>query len=199
MPYQEPNQNASRRQHHNRARRAGGREFDWETGPGRIVGRPGPRGPRRGKKGGDVRAATLILLDKAPSHGYGLIQQIAELSGGTWAPSPGSIYPVLQQLEDEGLIGFERIEGRKTATLTDAGRKYLTENREALGDPWKVDSATRNRDTDESSNLAAAAKSMNSAAKQVMADGTEAQQLKAAEMIAETRRKLYALLAEDDT
>ena len=198
MPYEERNQNASRRHQHNRARRAGGREFDWETGPGRIGGRPGPRVPRRGKKGGDVRAATLILLDKAPSHGYGLIQQIAELSGGTWAPSAGSIYPVLQHLEDEGFIEFERVEGRKTASLTETGRTYVAQNREALGDPWNVESANRGRDLDQENGLAAATKSVNSAAKQVLADGTVDQQLKAAELISQTRRKLYALLAEDD-
>ena len=69
-------------------------------------------------------------------HGYELIQQIADKTGGVWTPSPGSIYPALQQLEDEGLLAFEPVEGRKTATLTDAGRAYVEEHRTELGAPW---------------------------------------------------------------
>ena len=69
-------------------------------------------------------------------HGYELIQQIQDKTGGLWVPSPGSIYPALQQLEDEGLVAFERVEGRKTATLTEAGTAYVTEHRAELGAPW---------------------------------------------------------------
>ena len=71
---------------------------------------------------GDVRAALLLLLEAQPKHGYQLIQEIGDKTGGVWTPSPGSIYPALQQLEDEGLLAFERVDGRKTATLTDEGR-----------------------------------------------------------------------------
>lgn len=195
------NENSPRqaKHQHDRARRPNAtREFDWETGPGRLGSRPGPRGGRRGRKGGDVRAATLLLLEKAPAHGYSLIQQIAERSNGSWAPSPGSIYPVLQQLEDEGHIEFERVDGRKTASLTESGAKYIADNRDALGDPWASDQAAREAEAAESAGLAAVTKSMNSAAKQVLADGSPTQQAKAAELIADTRRKLYALLAEDE-
>lgn len=189
---------AGKPRHPRRARRAGGpQDFDWEPGPGRS-GRPGPRGPRRGRKGGDVRAAALLLLAESPAHGYHLIQQIAVRSEGAWSPSPGSIYPVLQQLEDEGFIEFERIEGRKTATLTDTGRAYVDEHRDALGEPWNAEQLGRGIPA-ESAALNTALKSLMSAARQVMAEGTPAHQAQAADVVSEARRRLYGLLADDDT
>src|SRR5690349_3515506 len=98
---------------------------------GRGGGRRGGRGGR-----GDVRAAVLLLLAEEPMHGYQLIQQITERSDGVWTPSPGSVYPALSQLEDEGLVSFDRVEGRKTASLTDDGRRYVEEHRGELGSPW---------------------------------------------------------------
>src|SRR5688500_4341745 len=76
----------------------GGRGYD---GPGRH--RHGPRGGGRRRRG-DARAAILVLLAEAPRNGYGITQEIEERSAGAWRPSPGSVYPVLQQLEDEGLV-----------------------------------------------------------------------------------------------
>ena len=88
-----------------RGRRDDARDFGWDFGPGFGHGQPGRRrGRRRGGRGGDVSAAALLLLTEQPAHGYQLIQEIGERSDGAWKPSPGSIYPVLQQLEDEGLI-----------------------------------------------------------------------------------------------
>ena len=77
-------------------------------------------GPRMGR--GDVRAAVLALLAEGPMHGYQIIREIEERSGGSWKPSPGSVYPTLQLLADEGLISSEESNGRKTYSLTDAGR-----------------------------------------------------------------------------
>ena len=80
-------------------------------GPGRRAGR------------GDIRAAILTLLAEEPMHGYQVIQVISERSGGNWTPSPGSVYPTLQQLEDEGLIEAAASEsGRRVFALTDDGR-----------------------------------------------------------------------------
>ena len=64
------------------------------------------------------------------------MQELEERSGGVWRPSPGSIYPALSQLEDEGLVRSDESAGRRAFQLTDAGRAYLEENREALGSPW---------------------------------------------------------------
>src|SRR3954464_14106765 len=96
-------------------------------------------GRRRRMRRGDVRAALLVLLAEEPRNGYGLMQEIEERSDGEWRPSPGSVYPALSQLEDEGLIRSLEEAGRKAFERTDAGRAYVEENREALGTPWELD------------------------------------------------------------
>src|SRR3954454_19201335 len=87
---------------------------------------------RRRARRGDVRAALLVLLAEEPRNGYGLMQEIESRSGGAWRPSPGSVYPALQQLEDEGLVRATDAAGRKAFELTDEGRAYVTENADAL-------------------------------------------------------------------
>jgi len=148
---------------------------------------------------GDVRAAVLILLAEQPMHGYQIIQEIAERSGGVWQPSPGSIYPVLQQLEDEGLLLIEQTEGRKVASLTEAGRAYVEENRAEFEEVWK---ALSNSNVDESMqemrNLVVNLKQIGIAAKQVAKVGTGSQVAEARKVLADTRRRLYLILAEDD-
>src|SRR5919108_1951248 len=92
-----------------------------------------PRGPRARR--GDVRAALLVLLAEEPRNGYQLMQEIEQRSDGVWRPSPGSVYPALQQLEDEGLVRVEPGEGRKAYGLTDEGRAYVEEHADELGAP----------------------------------------------------------------
>src|SRR5690242_19528879 len=98
----------------------------------------GGHGRGRRARRGDVRAALLVLLHEQPRNGYQLIQEIEQRSEGAWRPSPGSVYPALQQLEDEGLVRTEETEGRRTYALTDEGRGYVEENRDDLGEPWKA-------------------------------------------------------------
>src|SRR3954470_6549762 len=86
---------------------------------------------------GDVRAAILAVLAEESLNGYQIIQEIAERSGGIWKPSPGSIYPTLQQLEDEGLVRQVDLEGRRTFTLTDEGRTYVGDHPDEAGAPWQ--------------------------------------------------------------
>src|SRR6201992_1633393 len=97
----------------------GGREEFMRSrgfgGPGR-----GGRGPRARR--GDVRAAVLALLADRPMHGYEMIKEIEERSEGAWTPSAGSIYPMLQLLEDEGLIRGEETDGKRRFSLTREGR-----------------------------------------------------------------------------
>ena len=71
-------------------------------------------------------------------NGYQIIQEVAERSGGAWKPSPGSIYPTLQQLEDEGLVTADAAVGRRTFTLTDEGRAYVAEHAEEVSAPWEA-------------------------------------------------------------
>src|SRR3954453_19928044 len=121
------------RHHERRAYRQGrGRGRRHEHGGGRRY-----RHADRARRG-DVRAAVLLALQDAPMHGYQLIQEIDERSGGAWHPSPGAIYPALALLEDEGLVTITVDGGRKMAKLTDAGRTYIEENRDSLGDPFSV-------------------------------------------------------------
>ncbi|WP_332642160.1 PadR family transcriptional regulator [Aeromicrobium sp.] len=197
------NNNSS--EHRNPADRRRGRGhtdfgFGREFGPG--FGGPGfggpgrPRGRRRGGRGGDVRAAALLLLSEQPQHGYQLIQEIGERSDGAWKPSPGSIYPVLQQLEDEGLISFDRVDGRKTATLTDDGAAYVEENRDQLGTPWED---TSPHPAPEALEIRVAFRDLTNAWKQVATTGTPAQNSKASAVLNDARKALYRILADDES
>ena len=162
-------------------------------GPGFGPGGRG-RGPGRRAGRGDIRAAILLLLAEEPMHGYQLIQQIGERSGGTWRPSPGAIYPALNLLEDEGLVVITAESGRKMATLTEAGGTYVTENAEQLGSPWE-DAASR--PTSPGRALRGALEALGAAAHQVARTGTDQQATKALEVLDRARRDLYLILAGD--
>src|SRR4051794_26451555 len=97
----------------------------------------GGRGGKRARRG-DIRSAILLLLAEEPRNGYGLMQEIEERSGGIWRPSPGSVYPALSQLEDEGLVRVVEEEGRKTFTLTDEGKQHVAANKERIGTPCET-------------------------------------------------------------
>lgn len=197
-----------RRGHGPRSRGHEGRDFGpggfgpRGFGPGGFgPGGFGPGGPRRGggrRPGrggrGDVRAAILVLLNEGPMHGYQLIQQIAERSGGVWTPSPGSVYPALSQLEDEGLVQLERVEGRNNASLTEAGTQYVSEHREELGSPWDEASGAV---SSEAHDLRAEVRAVMAAAQQVSQVGTAAQVAEASRLLAEARKSLYRILAGD--
>ena len=101
----------------------------------RAVRAEGRRRTRMGR--GDVRTAVLALLAEKPMHGYQIIQQIEERSGGSWKPSPGSVYPTLQLLADEGLIRAEESNGRKTYSLTEEGREVADAAAEKSA-PWEA-------------------------------------------------------------
>ncbi|WP_280391635.1 PadR family transcriptional regulator, partial [Nocardia wallacei] len=171
-----------------------GRLFGPGCGPGGRCGRGRGRGGR-GRRG-DVRAAILLLLQERPMHGYELIQQIRERSEDVWRPSPGSIYPALSQLEDEGLVLIDKVAGRKTAKLTDAGAEYVQSHRDDLGDPWQE---VRDGVGDQALDLRELVGQLMGAVAQVARAGTPEQAAKAAEVLTEARRSLYRILADDDT
>ena len=155
----------------------------------------GPGGPRRRMRRGDVRGAILLLLAEQPFNGYGLMQEIEARSDGVWRPSPGSVYPALAQLEDEGLVAAQESDGRKEFTLTDAGREYVEANREKLGEPW----ADVNKDVGEGPiAIRRLIGPLAAAAMQVAQVGSDAQVEQARELLVETRKRLYQLLAEDE-
>jgi DNA-binding PadR family transcriptional regulator len=164
-------------------------------GPFGPPGPPGPwRGRGRGRRGrGDVRAAILALLAERPMHGYEMIQELEARTGGVWRPSPGSVYPTLQLLEDEGLIAGEESEGRRRFALTDAGRAEA--ERQDQRAPWEQVTAGVAPGT---WNLRDAIAQVAQASWSVGSVGTEAQQAKALEILHDARRRLYAILAEGD-
>jgi DNA-binding PadR family transcriptional regulator len=164
-------------------------------GHGGPFGGPGERGQRRGGRGQrpNVRPAILALLLERPMHGYEMIQELESRTGGIWRPSPGSIYPTLQLLEDEGLIEAEANGGRKRYTLTDAGRSEA--ETAAQNPPW----AQFTDDTmSQVQDFRDAAFGIMSALKQVGFNGTPEQRARALEILNETKRKLYAILADGE-
>jgi DNA-binding PadR family transcriptional regulator len=151
------------------------------------------RGPK--VRRGDVRAAILDVLAVEPMNGYQIIQQIAERSGGAWKPSPGSVYPTLQQLEDEGLVEGSEAEGRRTVRLTEEGRTYVAEHPEELADTWRsFDEPAATGSADFKPLIG----QVMAAVWQIIMSGNQQQQAEAAEILSETRRKLYGLLAEGE-
>jgi DNA-binding PadR family transcriptional regulator len=156
-------------------------------------GGPMPPGPAPKVKKGDVRAAALALLAEGPRNGYQIIQEIAERSQGIWRPSPGSVYPALQQLEDEGLVRPEEDGGRRTYHLTDAGFAHLRERREGA-DPWEEVADSVSAEMVDLHRLLA---QVGMAMRQVMVAGGPGQRDDARKILADTRRALYRLLAED--
>ena len=181
------------------------RIFMWEAGPG--LGPPGHfftkqlHGPgemafgrRRRTRRGDVRAAMLLLLEEEPRNGYQVMQELEQRSEGAWRPSPGSVYPALQLLADEGLIRGETREGGTVYELTESGRAYVDEHRDRLGEPWAQAGEHLPDDIRELMHLAM---QVGIATRQVTQAGSEDQRKAAAELLTETRRKLYGILAGD--
>jgi DNA-binding PadR family transcriptional regulator len=139
-----------------------------------------------------VRAAALALLAERPMHGYEMIQELEERTGGVWRPSPGAVYPALQLLEDQGLVQADADTGKRQFELTDAGREEAAK----AGDrkPW--DDVTAGIEPTQLK-LGSAIKPIVIAIRQVLEAGTEAQQQAAVDVLNESRRRLYAILAED--
>jgi DNA-binding HxlR family transcriptional regulator len=148
-------------------------------------------GPRMAR--GDVRAAVLALLAEKPMHGYQIIHEIEERSGGSWKPSPGSVYPTLQLLADEGLISAKESNGRKTYSLTDEGKK-LADAASEHSAPWEAGGSSNNG---RPAALAKAGIALAQAAAQVGRSGNHEQVDQAVAVLDEARRKLYSILAQD--
>jgi DNA-binding PadR family transcriptional regulator len=157
-----------------------------------MAGQQQSRGPR--VKRGDVRAAILDVLATQPMNGYQIIQQIAERSGGAWKPSPGSVYPTLQQLEDEGLVEGTEVEGRRVLQLTEAGRTYVADHPEEMAATWRAFDTSG----EETHELKPVIGQVMAAVWQVVMSGNRQQQAEAAEILADARRQLYGLLAEGE-
>jgi DNA-binding PadR family transcriptional regulator len=147
-------------------------------------------------KRGDVRAAALALLAEGPMNGYQIIQEIGERSDGVWRPSPGSVYPALQQLEDEGLIVAQADEsGRRSYQLTGEGRDYVEAHPEEVRAPWD---AVAGSVGDSAIQMRSLVGQVGMAAFQVLSAGTDAQVRQARQILTDARKALYRVLAADD-
>lgn len=147
--------------------------------------------PRMNK--GDVRSAVLSLLLEQPMHGYQIIREIEDRSGGSWKPSPGSVYPTLQLLTDEGLVQAEESNGRKTYSLTAEGRAAAGDETTERTAPWE---SAGSRDGGRMTALPKAGIELAQAAAQVGRTGDKEQIAQAVEILDEARRKLYSILAQ---
>jgi DNA-binding PadR family transcriptional regulator len=145
-----------------------------------------------------VRTAILDVLAVEPMNGYQIIQQIAERSGGAWKPSPGSVYPTVQQLEDEGLVEGAEQDGRRLLRLTDEGRRYVEEHADDMAATWRAFDQAASDAEDAPGDLKPVIGQVMGAVWQIIVSGTRQQQAEAAEILADTRRRLYGLLAEGD-
>jgi DNA-binding PadR family transcriptional regulator len=155
----------------------------------------GPRGRGRKARRGDIRTAALLLLAEQPRNGYEIMQEVEERSGGVWRPSPGSVYPALSQLEDEGLIRSQEQDGRRVFALTDAGRAHVEERGSGRPAPWEQMSGEV---SDEAHELGRLMREVASAFVQVMRTGSRSQIAKAGEVLAGARRDLYRILADGE-
>ena len=197
-PEEGPGHHGGPGRHGGHRHRGGPRGGGFGGGPFGGFGLGGGRGPRgRGRKArrGDIRTAALLLLAEEPRNGYQIMQEVQERSDGVWRPSPGSVYPALAQLEDEGLIRSEELEGRKLFQLTDAGSAYVQERGDDKPAPWEQMSGDV---SDLAFELSRLIREVASAFTQIMRTGSEAQMAEARKVLALTRRDLYRILADGD-
>ncbi|MGA8372549.1 MAG: PadR family transcriptional regulator [Acidimicrobiales bacterium] len=165
--------------------------FGRHGGMGGFGGPMFGRGPKVGR--GDVRAAILALLSEKPMHGYQIITELTERSGGVWRPSPGSVYPTLQALEDEGLITADKAEGRRVFDLTVEGLQVAKEAGDGPA-PWEDAAQDADRSLVDLRNLTF---QVGAAIMQVAQAGSARQIETVQGILNETRRKIYQVLAED--
>lgn len=171
--------------HHDMAHKFFGRHG---FGPARFGGMGMGNPARRG----DVQPAVIALLKERDMHGYQIIQELTERSGGAWSPSPGSIYPTLQALEDQGLVSSEKVGGKRVFTLTDAGREYADTLPEQA--PWDDMSVG----FESTRKLREVVGGLMAATFQVGRTGSSQQVEKTVAILTEARKRIYELLASDE-
>jgi DNA-binding PadR family transcriptional regulator len=194
--------------------RRGGEWGGWQWGPPNRRSGPPPwlvglfglasqeqsRAPRARR--GDVRVAILAVLADGPLNGYQVIQEIADRTGGAWRPSPGSVYPTISQLEDEGLVEGDDDRGRRTVRLSDSGREYLDQHEDEVAGVWAPFAEGSTRDQDDGdvgldfASLKPELGRVMNAVWQIITTGTDEQRRAAIGVLVEARRALYQILAD---
>lgn len=167
-------------------------------GPGRggFGGRGGPRGHRARR--GDVAVGVLAVLADQPMHGYELIRELEVRSGGAWHPSPGSVYPHLQLFQDSGFVTSEERDGKRIYSITDAGRALLAERGGPAGQmPWDLAREGAREGNERFGKLFGEMSQVGAAVMQVSRTANPEQVERVAQILAEARKKVYGILAED--
>ncbi|HEX2702084.1 MAG TPA: PadR family transcriptional regulator [Solirubrobacteraceae bacterium] len=164
-------------------------------GPRGFAGPGGFRGRGGKARRGDIRTAALLLLAEEPRNGYAIMQEIEQRSDGVWAPSPGSVYPALAQLEDEGLIRSEEQDGRKQFAITDSGREHLAKRPEDAPAPWDT---LQGGVSSEVRELFGLLRQVAIAASQLAQTASETQIVEARKVLSDARRAIYRILGEGD-
>jgi DNA-binding PadR family transcriptional regulator len=173
------------------ARRSPGRDRDpWGGGRGGWGGERGAWGGGRRMARGDIRRAILSALRDGPAHGYAVMRRLEEMSGGLWRPSPGSVYPHLQMLEDEGMVGSSEENGTRTFQLTEAGAAEAAAQTPL---PWQ----NSGEGDDQIRGLRVAVTQLMGAAKQLSGAGENGQIERGIAVVQKARKELYQILAED--
>lgn len=157
------------------------------------------RGQREGSWGdeqrtprGDIKYLLLALLAEQPQHGYQLIKELEARQGGFYRPSPGSVYPTLQLLEEGGYLTSEQIEGKRVYTITDSGRELLAERDNAGGLRDQVDTQQPLIE------LKNAVMELTAAVMQVARGGNLDRVGRVREILKRAKREIYSILAEED-
>lgn len=172
--------------------RKGGWGHGWKGGYGMGAGPFFPGRPKVSR--GDVRSAILHLLAEEPMHGYQMMSELSERTEGIWQPSPGSIYPTLNQLEDEGLVRAEEEDGKKVYSLTEEGRAEVdSDDQEA---PWERFSSPYSKGL---MDLRDAVFQAGAAVMQVARAGSEDQVSRTQEILEDAKRRIYEILAEEES
>lgn len=187
---------ASQHEHEGHRGRGRGRGFGGPGGPGG----PGPWGPnpwgrgprRRRRERGDVRASILLLLAEQPRHGYEILTELADRSEGQWQPSPGSIYPVLKRLARDGLVRADHEDGKRIFSLTEEGREVVAAEAAAWGTPWQ----SMAEEADPAEVLWTEGRQLSAAVWQVAQLEDPMQIQSAAAVLADARKRIYAVLAQ---
>lgn len=185
--------------HHHHRRGGFGRDFgpDFGFGPRGPFGPGRHGGPGGRRRRGDVRLGLLLVLDEeGAKNGYQLIQALSDRSEGEWNPSPGSVYPTLSQLEDEGLISATQREGEsgRYFELTQAGREHLAERGDQKP-PWEQEAGEEGNPVFKARHEIRA---VVNAAVQVLQERDPDKSAKAMAILSQARKDLYRILAEDD-
>ncbi len=169
------------------------RFHDRDRGEFGFGHRGGPHHGGRRTRRGDIRVALLSGLGDGPAHGYELIQRLSDKTGGRWKPSPGSVYPTLQLLEDAGFVSSNQQDTKRVYSITEAGQAELQTKMASAGGtpPWMDPEAAGSHD-----DLRKAAAQLMMATKQIGIGDNAAHIDATVTILNDARRKLYQLLAE---